>query len=63
MTLEKAENETLLYCKLIIKVAFTTHVSVFLAHLWEAYAIPVALSVGCRTSCVVCQCVHHNYQK
>ena len=40
----------------------------FLAHLWGAYAIPVALSgvrrpsfVVRRTSCVVC--VHHNYQK
>ena len=40
----------------------------FLAHLWGAYAIPVALSgvrrpsfVVRRASCVVC--VHHNYQK
>ena len=40
----------------------------FLAHLWGAYAIPVALSgvwrpssVVNRPSCVVC--VHHNYQK
>ena len=33
----------------------------FLAHLWGAYAIPVALSGVRRTSCVVC--VHHNYQK
>ena len=40
----------------------------FFAHLWGAYAIPVALSgvrrpsfVVRRTSCVVC--VHHNYQK
>ena len=29
----------------------------FLAHLWRAYAAPVALSVICRPSCVVC--VHH----
>ena len=43
-------------------------VLIFLARLWGAYAIPVALSgvrrlsfVVCRTSCVVC--VHHNYQK
>ena len=40
----------------------------FLAHLWGAYAIPMALSgvrrlsyVVHRPSCVVC--VHHNYQK
>ena len=33
----------------------------FLAHLWGAYAIPVALSVVRRSSYVVC--VHHNYQK
>ena len=55
MTLEKVENETLLYCKLIIKVAFTAHVSVFLAHLWEAYAIPIALSVVHRLSYIVCR--------
>ena len=41
---------------------------IFLAHLWGAYAIPMAFSgvrrpsfVVRRTSCVVC--VHHNYQK
>ena len=33
----------------------------FLAHLWGAYAIPMALSIVRHTSCVVC--VHHNYQK
>ena len=33
----------------------------FLAHLWGAYAIPMALSGVRRPSCVVC--VHHNYQK
>ena len=39
-----------------------------LAHLWGAYAIPVALSVVGRPSSVVNRpscvvCVHHNYQK
>ena len=54
----------------VIIVVFIPHRPIpgFLAHLWGAYAIPVALSgvrrpssIVRRPSCVVC--VHHNYQK
>ena len=45
----------------LVPSALSSALSSLLAHLWGAYAIPVALSVVCRMSCVVC--VHQNYQK
>ena len=42
-------------------VSLVYFVCIYSAHLWGASAIPLALSIICCTSCVVC--VHHSYQK
>ena len=62
------DKETTEETNVILITRFYILLLFLLAHLWGAYAIPVALSgvrrpsfVVRRTSCVVC--VHHNYQK